>query len=72
MEIQDRLAPLLVGAVRDAVSYHELLLQNNTLADREDYEEHFLQLTQFFEHVKELYKRIEDEVGLPLDKIVPP
>lgn len=70
MEIPNTWAPLLVSAVRDAVLYQEQLLKSETIRDRADYEEHHLQLTQFLEFVKEEYKSIEDEVGLPLDKLL--
>jgi len=70
MEIPNIWAPLLVSAVRDAVLYQEGLLKSETLRDRADYEEHHLQLTQFLEFIKEGYKEVESEVGIPLDKLL--
>ncbi len=70
MEIPDTLAPLLISSVRDAILYQEGLLRSETIRDKSDYEEHHLQLTQFLGYLKEEYKKIEDEVGLPLNKIV--
>ncbi|AMX03433.1 hypothetical protein SAMN05660479_01803 [Microbulbifer thermotolerans] len=70
MEIPNTWAPLMLSAVRDAVLYTESLLNSETIRDRSDYEEHHLQLTQFLEYLKSEYKSIEDEVGLPLDKIL--
>jgi len=70
MEIPDRWGPLLVSAVRDAVLYQEQFMQSETLGDRTDYEEYHLRLTLLLEYVKDEYKRIEGEVGMPLDKII--
>jgi len=70
MEIPNVWASLLVSAVRDSVLYQEQLLQSETLRNRADYEEHHLQLTQFFEFIKEEYKTIEDEAGIPLDRLL--
>ena len=64
MEISNTWAPLLISALKDAVAYHELLLRSETLRNREDYEEHLLQLTQFFEYLKAEYKKIEHEAGI--------
>lgn len=70
MEIPNTWAAMLVSSVRDAVLYQENLLKSETLRDRSDYEEHLLQLTQFLEFVKSEYKNIEEEVGIPLDKLL--
>ena len=48
MDIPNVWASLLVSAVCDAVLYQEQLLTSETLRNRADYEEHHLQLTQFF------------------------
>ena len=70
MEIPNVWASLLVSAVRDAVLYQEQLLTSETLRNRADYEEHHLQLTQFFEFVKEEYKAVEIEAGIPLERLL--
>ena len=70
MEISNTWAPLLLSSVRDAILYTEGLLRSETIKDRADYEEHHLQLTQFLEYLKDEYKKIEGEVGLPLEKIL--
>lgn len=70
MEIPNVWASLLVSAVRDAVLYQEQLLQSETLRNRADYEDHFLQLTQFFEFIKDEYKTVEVEAGIPLDQLL--
>ncbi len=67
MEIPDIWAPLLVSAVRDAVLYQKGLLRSETIRNRSDYEEHHLQLTQFLEFIKDEYRKIEDDAGIPLD-----
>lgn len=70
MEIPNAWASLLVSAVRDAVLYQEQLLKSETLRNRADYEEHHLQLTQFFEFVKEEYKAVENDGGIPLERLL--
>ncbi|PUA27152.1 MAG: hypothetical protein B0W54_20205 [Cellvibrio sp. 79] len=70
MEIPNVWAPLLVSAVRDAVLFQEQLLKSETIRNRADYEEHHLQLTQFLEFIKEEYKEIETEIGMPLERLL--
>jgi hypothetical protein len=70
MEIPNTWAPLLVSAVRDAVLYQQQLHQSETLRDRADYEEHLVQLSQFFEFIKSEYMRVESDVGIPLEKLL--
>jgi homoserine trans-succinylase len=70
MIISDTWAPLLVSAARDAVQYQENLLRSETLRNRSDHEEHLVQLSQFFEYVKDEYKKIENATGLPLEKLL--
>ena len=70
MEIPNVWASLLVSAVRDAVLYQEQLLKSETLRNRTDHEEHQLQLTQFFEYIKEKYKNVEAEAGIPLERLL--
>lgn len=70
MEIPNTFAPLVVSAIRDAVLYQEGLLRSETIRDKTDFEEHHLQLTQLLAFVKDEYKKIEAELGLPLDKIL--
>jgi hypothetical protein len=70
VNISDTWGPLLVVAVRDAVTYNDDLLRSETLRDRSDYEEHLLELTQFFEYVKAEYRKIEDTVGTPLSELL--
>jgi hypothetical protein len=67
MHISNTQAPLLMSALRDAIVYHEQLLTSQTLKNRWEYEEHLVHLTQFFEEVKEEYKRHEAEIGFPLE-----
>jgi hypothetical protein len=52
---------VIVSSVQDAIGYTEGL---------SDYEEHHLQLTQLLEYLKVEYKKVEAEVGLPLDEIL--
>ena len=70
MEIPDGWASILVSAVRDAVLYQEQLLTSQTLRNREDYEEHLMHLSQFFEFVKEQYAKLDQADRIPLDKLL--
>ena len=70
IEISNAAAPLLVQALQDAVRFNEQLLKSETLRDRADYEEHLLQVSQFYAEIKAQYKRIEDEVGIPLEDLL--
>jgi hypothetical protein len=70
MIISQTWMPLLVSAIRDAVVYNEGLLRSETLRNRSDYEEHLMVLMQFFEQVKEEYRKVESEVGVSLADIL--
>jgi hypothetical protein len=70
IQIPDNWAPLLISGIKDAVAYHEQLLKSETLRQREDYEEHLLQLTQFLEYLKAEYKKIETQAGIPLERLL--
>ena len=68
MEIPRAWVPLLISAMRDAMRYNDALLTSETLRDREEYEEHIVHLTQFFEYLKEEYK--DGNYKIPLEKLV--
>jgi len=70
MNIANTRLPLLVSAVRDAVTYNDNLLTSQTLRNRDDYEEHMVELTQLLEFLKSEYKKVEEEIGLPMEKIL--
>ena len=70
MEIPDAWAPLLVSAVRDGLLYNEGLLTSRTIRNRADHEEHVMQLSQLLEYLREQYKAVECEAGIPLDKLL--
>ena len=70
MNIPKSYVPLMLSAVRDAVLYNEQLLSSETLRDRDDYEEHLMHLSQFFEFLKEEYKANENEYGLKLEQLI--
>ncbi|MCG3727549.1 hypothetical protein EXA23_04360 [Vibrio cincinnatiensis] len=71
MNIPNPYVPMLLSAVRDAVLYNQNLLLSETLREREDYEEHLVYLTQFFEYLKDEYKNNEAEYGLTLEQLLP-
>ena len=70
IEIPNNWAPLLISGIKDAITYHEQLLKSETLRQREDYEEHLVQLTQFYEYLKSEYKKVEAQAGIKLDQII--
>ena len=70
MDIPNTWAPLLVSGLRDAVTYNQELLRSETLRNREDYEEHLMLLSQFYEYVKAEYGKVERETGIPLAKLL--
>jgi hypothetical protein len=70
MEIPNTWAPLLVSAVRDGLLYNEGLLSSRTIRNRADHEEHVMQLSQLLEYLKEQYRAVESEAGIPLDKLL--
>ena len=68
MDIPKGWVPLLMTAMRDAVRYNDLLLTSETLRDREDYEEHLLNLSQLHEFLQTQYK--EGDYPVPIDKLI--
>jgi hypothetical protein len=70
IEISNTAAPMLIQALRDAVRFNEQLLNSETLRNRADYEEHLVQLSQFFAEMKSQYKRIEKEAGISLEELL--
>ena len=71
MKIPKAYVTTLLSAIRDSVLYNEQLLTSETLRDRDDYEEHYVHLTQFFEYLKEEYVNNEEQYGLKLEQILP-
>ncbi len=70
MEIPDRLTPMLVVAIRDAVERQTKKLDTENLEHMEDAEEYLVQLDLFFNYVRKEYKQIEEEVGVSLEDLL--
>lgn len=70
IEIPNAAAPLLVQSLRDAGRYNEALLKSETLRNRDEYEEHLVELSQFYAEIKSQYKKRESKIGIPLEDIV--
>ena len=70
IEISNAAAPLLIQALRDAVRYNEELLKSQTLKNRSEYEEFLVDVSQLYSELKSQYKKIEEDVGIPLDELV--
>jgi len=50
--------------------FNERLLESETLRDRADYEEHLVQLSLMFEHVKEEYGRLDPKGRVPIERLL--
>ena len=70
IEISNAAAPLLIQALKDAVRYNEQLLTSETLKNRSDYEEYMVDISQFYAEMKAQYRRLEEEIGVPLADLV--
>lgn len=70
MKIPNSWAPLVLSSVRDAILYQESLLRSDTVRNKEDYQEHIVQLSELLEILKVEYKGIEEEAGIPLEKLI--
>ena len=70
IEISNAAAPLLIQALRDAVRYNEELLKSQTLKNRSEYEEFLVDLSQLYSELKSQYKKIENDIGIPLNELV--
>jgi hypothetical protein len=70
IEVPDPWTGLLISALRDAIAHNHGLLRSETLKDRAEYEEHLLHLEQFFEYVKDEYRRQDKPGRLPLSEIL--
>ncbi|MCW8126396.1 hypothetical protein [Microbulbifer halophilus] len=70
MKVPATWAPLVISSVRDAILYQESLLRSDTIRNPEDYEEHIVQLTELLEYLKAEYKEIEEDAGIPLEKLL--
>ena len=71
MKVSDNLAPSMIQAVIDAIKFNQSLLESETIRDAEDLEEYLLTLNQLLGHLSDEYKKIEDEVGIPLSQLLP-
>lgn len=70
MKVPTAWAPLALSAVRDAILYQQDLLKSETIRNKENYEEHIVQLSELLEFLKTEYKAIEKEAGIPMEKIL--
>jgi hypothetical protein len=67
VEIPNRLAPMLLTSVRDAMTFTEGLMSSETVTD---HEEHLVPPSSLLEFLKEEDQEIENEVGMPLEKLL--
>ena len=69
MNISNNMAPLVVQAILDAIKFNQALLESETLRDIEDHEEYLMSLGNLLGHVEDEYKKVEQEVGVPLHQL---
>lgn len=70
MNISNNMAPIVVQAILDAIKFNQALLDSETLRDIEDHEEYLMTLGTLLMHVKDEYKKIEKEAGIPLSSLI--
>lgn len=71
MYVNDEMAPTLIQAVVDSIKFNQALLDSETLRNVEDHEEYLMSLGALLMHLEDEYRRVEDEVGVPLSRLVP-
>lgn len=71
MNISNNMAPVVVQAILDAIKFNQSLLNSETLRDIEDHEEYLMTLGTLLLHVSDEYKKVEDDIGIPLANLVP-
>lgn len=69
MNISNNMAPLVVQAILDAITFNQALLDSETLRDVEEHEEYLMSLGNLLGHVEDEYKKVEEEVGIPLERL---
>ena len=65
------MAPVVIQAILDAIKFNQALLESETLRDIEDHEEYLMSLGILLSHVEDEYRKVENEVGIPLSKLIP-
>ena len=70
MNISNNMAPVVIQAILDAIKFNQALLDSETLRDIEDHEEYLMTLGTLLNHVKDEYKKIENEAGIPLSSLI--
>ena len=70
MNISNNMAPTIIQAIQDAIKFNQTLLESETLRDVEDHEEYLMTLGTLLMHAKDEYKKIEDEIGVPLSRLI--
>ena len=71
MNISNNMAPVVIQAILDAIKFNQALLESETLRDIEDHEEYLMSLGILLSHVEDEYRKVENEVGIPLSKLIP-
>jgi len=64
IEIPDNKVALLLNVLEEAITYQEILLENEVLMYREDYEEFHFSLTQFYSEIFEEYKEQKNAIEI--------
>ncbi|AZZ90283.1 MULTISPECIES: hypothetical protein [unclassified Hahella] len=67
MNIRNELAPILLQAVSDAIQFNRAIMDGGFLNDSESHFEYLVSLNHLLHYLEEEYKKIEAEVGMPLN-----
>jgi flagellar motility protein MotE (MotC chaperone) len=71
MNISNNMASVVIQAILDAIKFNQSLLESETLRDIEDHEEYLMTLGTLLQHVSDEYKKVENETGILLSKLIP-
>lgn len=64
------MAPVIIQAIQDAIKFNQDLLNSETLKNIEDHEEYLMTLGNLLMHAQDEYKKVENEVGIPLSQLI--
>ncbi len=70
MHLSNNMAPAIIQAIQDAIKFNQNLLNSETLKNIEEHEEYLMTLGNLLMHAQDEYKKVENEVGIPLSELI--
>ncbi len=70
MHLINNMAPAIIQAIQDAIKFNQNILNRETLKNIEEHEEYLMTLWNLLMHAQDEYKKIENEVGIPLSELI--